>query len=130
MLLVAVVMAALVGVVFAAPGATMVYGAGITREQNGKISAAGPAVNLLLCIPFALLFFIAGSIRAPLFSLNVVALVGIVGLQVNAMIAAFNMLPVSILDGRKVLAWNPAVFAVLIVAAFGVLGVTLLSGIF
>ena len=37
------------------------------------------------------------------------------------MIAAFNMLPVSVLDGRKVLAWNPAVFVVLIVAAFGVL---------
>jgi Zn-dependent protease len=35
------------------------------------------------------------------------------------MIAAFNMLPVSVLDGRKVLAWNPAVFAVLILAAFG-----------
>jgi Zn-dependent protease len=44
-----------------------------------------------------------------------------VGLQVNAMIAAFNMLPVSVLDGRKVLAWNPAIFAVLIIAAFGVL---------
>jgi Zn-dependent protease len=37
------------------------------------------------------------------------------------MIAAFNMLPVSVLDGRKVLAWNPAVFVLLIVAAFGIL---------
>jgi Zn-dependent protease len=37
------------------------------------------------------------------------------------MIAAFNLLPVSVLDGRKVLAWNPAVFMVLIVAAFGIL---------
>jgi len=37
------------------------------------------------------------------------------------MIAAFNMLPVSVLDGKKVLAWNPAVFAVLIVTAFGIL---------
>jgi Zn-dependent protease len=49
---------------------------------------------------------------------------GMVGLQVNAMIAAFNMLPVSVLDGRKVLAWNPAIFAILIIAAFGVLIVT------
>ena len=37
------------------------------------------------------------------------------------MIAAFNMLPVSVLDGRKVLAWNPVLFVILIVAAFGVL---------
>jgi len=116
MLLIAVVMAALVGVVFAAPGATVIYGSFITREQNGKISAAGPAVNLVLCGVFAILAWIAGSISIPM-----LALVGMVGLQVNAMIAAFNMLPVSVLDGRKVLAWNPAVFVVMIVAAFGIL---------
>ena len=52
---------------------------------------------------------------------NLAGLVGMIGLQVNAMIAAFNMLPVSVLDGRKVLAWNAGVFAVLIVTAFGVL---------
>ena len=45
MLVVAVALAALVGVVFAAPGATVIYdttGRGISREQNGKISVAGP----------------------------------------------------------------------------------------
>ena len=44
-----------------------------------------------------------------------------IGLQVNAMIAAFNMLPVSVLDGKKVWAWNKGVFLVLIIAAFGAL---------
>jgi Zn-dependent protease len=121
MLLVAVVLAALVGVVFAAPGATMIYGAGITREQNGKISAAGPLINLLLCIPFAFVLLLSGWLDTAGAWRNLLSLIGMVGLQVNAMIAAFNMLPVSVLDGRKVLAWNPAVFAVLIVAAFGIL---------
>jgi Zn-dependent protease len=37
------------------------------------------------------------------------------------MIAAFNMLPVSVLDGKKVFAWNKGVFLVLIIAAFGAL---------
>ena len=65
MLLIAVVMAALVGFVFAAPGATVIYtsgedGRGISRKENGIISAAGPVVNLLLCIPFAALFFVCG----------------------------------------------------------------------
>jgi Zn-dependent protease len=46
---------------------------------------------------------------------------GIIGLQVNAMIAAFNMLPVSVIDGRKVLAWSPVIFAILIIASFGIL---------
>ncbi len=125
MLVVAVALAALVGVVFAAPGATVIYdtgrfgGGGINREQNGKISAAGPVTNLLLCIPFAGLLMY-GGISSNLTG-NVATLIGMIGLQVNAMIAAFNMLPVSVLDGRKVLAWNPVVFAILIVAAFGTL---------
>ena len=132
MLLVAVALAALVGVVFAAPGATVIYdnrafGGGITREQNGRISAAGPVTNLLLCIPFAGLLVYSGF--SSNLTGNISSMIGIMGLQVNAMIAAFNMLPVSILDGKKVLAWNPAVFAALIVAAFGVLLLSFYPGV-
>jgi Zn-dependent protease len=123
MLLVAVTLAALVGVVFAAPGATMIYGPGITREQNGKISAAGPLTNLILCIPFGTLLLVSGYLSGE--GRSFAMLFGMVGLQVNAMIAAFNMLPVSVLDGKKVLAWNPLVFIILIGAAFGVLIATL-----
>ena len=111
MLLVAVVMAALVGVVFAAPGATYIYG-NATRAENGRISAAGPLTNLLLCIPFAVLMLFGGGL---------IGIVGLVGFRVNAMIATFNMLPISVLDGRKILAWNPAVFAVLMAASAGAL---------
>ncbi len=112
MLLVAVVMAALVGIVFAAPGATYVYG-NATRNENGRISAAGPVTNLLLCIPFAALMLFGGG--------GLLGTVGLVGLRVNAMIATFNMLPISVLDGRKILAWNPVIFAVLIIASLGIL---------
>lgn len=112
MLLVAVVLAALVGVVFAAPGATYVYG-NATRQENGWISAAGPITNLLLCIPFLGLVFLGAE--------GILGLVGVLGLRINAMIAVFNMLPVSVLDGRKVLAWNPVAFGVIIAAAAGVL---------
>ncbi|MDD2473765.1 MAG: peptidase M50 [Methanoculleus sp.] len=112
MLLVAVVMAALVGIVFAAPGATYIYG-NVTKTENGRISAAGPITNLLLCIPFAALMLLSGG--------GFLALVGLVGLRVNAMIATFNMLPISVLDGAKVLAWKPTVFAVLMAASAGLL---------
>jgi Zn-dependent protease len=123
MLLVAVVLAALVGFVFAAPGATVIYsnsadGRTLNREQNGIISAVGPAINLLLCIPFALILFLSGSAQNPH---SILTIVGLVGLQVNAMVAAFNMLPVSVLDGKKIMAWNMGVFLVMIVAAFGIL---------
>lgn len=122
MLLIAVVMAALVGFVFAAPGATVIYsrdGRGLTREQDGIISAAGPVINLVLCVLFAALFFIAGGVTARYTSL--LAMIGLAGVQINAMIAAFNLLPVSILDGRKVLAWNFVIFLILMIAAFGTL---------
>lgn len=118
MLLIAVVLAALVGVVFAAPGATIIVGPYLSREENGKISAAGPATNLVLCIVF---FLIAAAAVALGPAWILLAFVGYIGFSVNAMIAAFNMLPVSVLDGKKILAWSPAVFAVMIVLSFGAL---------
>ncbi len=124
MLLVAVALASLVGFVFAAPGATVIYtnaydGRGLSREQNGKISAAGPVVNLLLCIPFAALLVITGGLTS--LNGNILAQIGLAGIQINAMIAAFNMLPLSILDGNKVWSWNIPVFFILILASFGTL---------
>jgi Zn-dependent protease len=117
MLLVAVVLAALVGVVFAAPGATIIYGTYLTREQNGRISAAGPLTNLILCLPFIGLIALSGGLTGM--SGFLVGITGLIGFKVNAMIAAFNMLPVSVLDGRKVLAWNPVIFGILIILSFG-----------
>lgn len=124
MLLVAVALASLVGFVFAAPGATVIYsnandGRGLSREENGRISAAGPVVNLLLCIPFAVMLVAAGGLTS--LNGNLLAQIGLAGIQINAMIAAFNMLPLSILDGNKVFSWNIPVFFILILAAFGTL---------
>ncbi|HVP95773.1 peptidase M50 [Methanoregula sp.] len=124
MLLIAVALAALVGFVFAAPGATVIYstrpdGRTLTREENGKISAAGPVTNLLLCIPFAALYLVSGPLAmAPS---TLLYQIGIFGIQINAMIAAFNMLPISILDGNKVLSWNIPAFILLLATSFAVL---------
>lgn len=116
MLVVAVAVAALAKVVFAAPGATMIYGSQITPEENGKISLAGPLSNLLLLIPFV--GILLAGLASGIFEL---ALVGIMGIRVNAMIAAFNLLPLGPLDGVKILAWNPPVYIGTVLVAFGVL---------
>jgi Zn-dependent protease len=122
MLLMSVVLAALVHVVFAAPGATVIYGGGLSKEQNGKISAVGPATNLVLCIPFGIMVLMTPFITGwgP-----VIGFIGMMGLQINAMIAAFNLLPISVLDGKKVLEWNPVLFLVMIAVSFAVLFVAL-----
>src|SRR5512138_1824638 len=86
MLLVAVALASLVGFVFAAPGATVIYSndaRGLSREENGKISAAGPVTNLILCIPFALILFGSGGLTSG----GILAQIGLAGIQINAMIA-------------------------------------------
>lgn len=123
MLVIAVALAALVMVVFAAPGATVIYsrdGRPMTKEENGIISAAGPVVNLILCVPFLLLIILGAVLGTGLLPV-LIAAIGFVGMSVNSMIAFFNLLPVSVLDGKKVLSWNPAVFAVLIVASLAMI---------
>ena len=123
MLLLMGALAVLVGMIFAVPGATVIYdttGRGISREENGKISVAGPIINLMLCFLFAIILLISGGLAA-VSSGNIIAKLGLAGIQINAIIAAFNMLPISILDGRKVWGWNKAVFIVVIIAAFGAL---------
>jgi Zn-dependent protease len=74
----------------------------------------------MLCFLFAIILLISGGLAA-VSSGNIIAKLGLAGIQINAIIAAFNMLPISILDGRKVWGWNKAVFIVVIIAAFGAL---------
>jgi Zn-dependent protease len=105
-------MAALVGFVFAAPGATVIYGANLSRRENGWISASGAITNLLIAVPFVTLALLGGAL---------LSVIGLMGWKVNAMLAAFNMLPVGPLDGKKVLAWSPGAFLLLIGLAFAVL---------
>jgi len=113
MLTVAIALAALTGFVFAAPGATMIYGQGLSQRENGIISVVGPVSNLVLFALFAVIAFIAHSSGN-----GILSTIGFVGMWVNGMLAAFNMLPIGNLDGKKVFAWNPLIFGVVIILAF------------
>jgi Zn-dependent protease len=135
MLLVAVAVAVVTGIVFAAPGATLIgtAGRGMTKHENGIISVAGPLTNLVLAVPFFVIM-VAGIVLTDgsqlllndVFSLSgFLFSLGSIGFMVNAMLAFFNMLPAGPLDGKKILAWNPAVFAVVILVAVCVLFVAL-----
>ena len=48
----ALITAFILGLVFVAPGAVYIHGEYISREQNGKISIAGPLVNIVLALFF------------------------------------------------------------------------------
>ena len=91
-------------IVFAAPGATMIYGPNITKRQNGIISAAGPLLNLALGGLYLLLYLLTLSLLTPIGGL--LNYVGFYGFVINIWLSAFNLLPIGPLDGRKVLDWG------------------------
>jgi Zn-dependent protease len=93
------------------PGAVMISGANITREKNGRISLAGPITNFVL-MGVCLLFVpvIPFTVAFPGSSVQVPFLVVLA--QLNAIIAVFNLLPISILDGRKIFSWNKTAWVV------------------
>jgi len=96
------------GFIFAAPGAVMIAGK-VTRRKNGMISAAGPAVNLVLSLIFLGIFFMP----APDF----VKLGAYYGFIVNAWLALFNMIPFWLFDGRKIWEWSrPVYFSITAIA--------------
>jgi Zn-dependent protease len=104
------VLSAMIGFLFAAPGA--VYHRGrITPKENGLIALAGPITNLVLAAVFFALFVLVpgGGLLSTIASL---------GVWINAFLAGFNMIPFGPLDGKTVKDWNLGVFAV----AFAVMG--------
>ncbi|MDI6888497.1 MAG: hypothetical protein QMC78_02220 [Methanocellales archaeon] len=111
MLMFAILFAYVAGIVFAAPGAVMIFGPHITPKQNGKIAVAGPIMNLLLAPLFLPLLTGTGLIRE----------IGAYGFVINVFIAAFNVLPISVLDGRKVLYWSKKAYLLILLASFGML---------
>lgn len=103
--------------VFAAPGAVYIasrsgyFGEGLDKKTNGIISVMGPVINIA-----AASAFLAAYAAARLASISIV--IGGFnflqqGVQLNLWLGAFNMLPIFILDGQKVFAWDKKTWALL-----------------
>ena len=104
------------GFVFAAPGAVYTYANHMTDEINGKISIAGPVVNIIL----ALIFLAIGiAVYRSAFTSQTAVIIFTVclGYSVNSFLAVFNLLPIGNLDGSKVLTWNVGIWIVTIAIA-------------
>jgi Zn-dependent protease len=90
---------------------------------RGRVSAAGPISNLALaglfmCIQGVGFLMLDGfGYLGELF-----ILFGLFGVSWNIFLGGFNMLPIGILDGAKVLDWNPKIWIALF-GSFIVLGI-------
>ncbi len=102
------------GLLFAAPGAVMIYGGHIGKRENGRISLAGPLSNLLLALAFFPLLFESGILYD----------IGRFGVIINIALALFNLIPFGVFDGRKVWAWSKSVYIVVTITALVLLSIS------
>ncbi len=109
-----------VGFLFAAPGAVYIYGYP-SRQENGKISAAGPITNIIGGYIFLL---IAIALNFRLGYISILSFIFIYIASLNFFLAFFNTLPIGPMDGLKILNWNALVFALLFILSLGGLAIT------
>jgi len=83
------------------PGAVMISGVA-DRKTVGKIAFAGPLTNIILA---AFLYLAALQIHVPLLSV-----IFSWGAALSIWMATFNLIPIGIFDGAKVLWWNKIVW--------------------
>lgn len=128
----------MLGFLFAAPGAVMIYARKITDKQNGIISLAGPALNIALVFFFLGLNAIApieqyyslllkwGSLSINIGIQNGVFNVWQFGAAINLLLALFNTIPAFPLDGSKIYRWKRSAWfvftAVTLIIGWAVIG--------
>jgi len=99
----------------------------VTRDQNGRISAAGPMSNLVI----GTIFMVTAAAIVRTSSLSNLPAFWVTNILVsawylNVILAGFNMIPILPFDGSKVWAWNKAVYAGILVVALALY----LSGVY
>jgi Zn-dependent protease len=116
------IITALLGFIFAAPGAVVISGF-VDRRQSGKISVAGPLVNLFIGGFFVLLwlsFIRAGANPIIVAGMSLLSLTWGVAF-INLLLGAFNMIPFPPLDGSKIIRWDLRVYGLLLGAMIALL---------
>jgi Zn-dependent protease len=108
--------ALLLGILLAAPGAVVIGGVS-DRRSYGRISAAGPVVNLIIGGVSGLTFLalLLAGFDVPLIgTVSLLSLIFVVAF-INLFLGVFNMLPIPPLDGSKIVRWDLRVYLLLLI---------------
>jgi Zn-dependent protease len=126
--LVLMIITALWGFLFAAPGAVYIYAPKLTKQENGIISLSGPIVNFLIMLVFFSLSIVIPRNLYFSFDLSFLDAVFLggpfevwrFGAYINFILGMFNMLPVFPLDGSKIFGWSKLYWFVFLIIIFSV----------
>ena len=131
--------AALLGFLFAAPGGVQIMMGQDTAENRvklGKSALAGPIVNIILAAVFTVftivfLAFVQSYMLSTGKSISQLASwvisvgdIGIIGMEINAWLAFFNLIPWGNFDGNKVFQWNKKVWIIVFIVSIALYALT------
>ncbi len=91
-----------------APGAVMI-GNIASWSHYGKVAISGPVTNIALGILFFAMRLLTGN--------QYWFAIATVGLQINASLALFNLIPIGVFDGAKIIRWNKYAWGAAVIAA-------------
>jgi len=125
----------LIGIPILAVGAVFWWGeASASTGIRGRVSSAGPISNIVLAGLFLVIQGLGGLLGGSellLFLLEPTSSIGLLfyfigsrGVYLNVFLGIFNLLPIGVLDGAKVLAWDGRIWLALIgsLLALGIFG--------
>jgi Zn-dependent protease len=95
------------------PGATVIYASNFTKRENGIVSLAGPLTNFVVFAAFVTLFYLFNPTTGSYLYQTITFT-----MFISILLAFFNMLPITPLDGSKILAWNKPVYLVVLAVIF------------
>ncbi len=98
-----------------APGAVMIAGL-MNIKEYGKISFAGPATNIAQAVIYLVVVLLTQD--------SMVLYLASYGVQINAYLALFNLIPFGVFDGMKIFNWDKRVWVTAVVAAGALLLIT------
>jgi Zn-dependent protease len=76
------------------------------RQGHMLVAGAGPVSNLMLALVFTAVFFVLVRAGAALDERNPAVMIPIAGINMNVVLAIFNLVPIPPLDGSKVASYG------------------------